>query len=1148
MRLAGIEKGGFYPYPLTLAEATASFLTPTPAGTRGRLLDPCAGEGEIATRMGALLNCETWGAELFSARAEKAAARLDKCYAAAWQACALTDESVTVLWLNPPYDDDRHGEDKRLEFSFLKATTPKLVRGGVLIFVVPQRLLGMPEVAKFLTGHYERLIVRRFPGGEYARFKQITLFGVRRQTYHAPGREEVDRVRALAGSALSPLDPVKVPSYEVLPTPTRGAGGRAITFRRLDFAPQDLVEASRTHGVRTGRVWADLLQPPVQEAAFRPAMPLKKGHLAMLMASGMMGTLRLATDTGPMLVKGRVVKHLETLTEPDPHDPEIVVDRYRDRYVTTLATLQAGGVEVIQDEKRLGAFMKTHGETLAAQTLQAYQPLYGLKPTAQELAVLEPLGKTRKPLPGQAAPGLLPVQKHAAIALARALRTHGAANAQGEMGVGKTTVGLAVTELLDAYPALVLCPPHLVPKWMREAEEVIPGLQARELRRIGKDGEGEVNDVRAFLDAYAAGKLGHKALAVVASTAAKMGPGWTPVVRAKTVKVDEVRQLRYVCPQCGQEQVDERGDPVTEVEFFQKHRRFCSATVKGWQVDAQGAREKDEQGQPVWGTRSCRAPLFVCTNARRQSIAEYLLHHARGRFNLLVADDSHQYKAKASDRGVAFHQLAEACRRTLTLTGTLFGGKSTSLFWLLHRLNPHVRQDFAFHDEMRWAARYGVLESTRKRKVGDQTDDDDGAFTGHRRYRGDVHELPGVSPAIVARLLPNTVFLNLKDLGVDLPPYTEEVVELPLAAGQDDDYRRMESDLRALAKQQPRFLAVWLQWALARPNSGFRDETVVLHLKTPRANELLALAQNLLEQADEPSTSLRALAEKLRAAAQFAETAAHTRLKAGTLDLPLIELPAVTGDTLLPKERWLVDFCQAERGHGRRVLVYVRQTGTRDIQVRLEAILRQAGLRAVTLYGSVNPHQREAWIARHSHAEVLLVNPKLVETGLDLVQFATVVFFEIEYSLYTLWQALRRVWRLGQTKPVKAVFVVYQNTLEAQALALMGRKMRAAQLLFGDEVGGALVPVEDGDFLSELAREVLRGSRLDDLQHLFAEEAGGESEEPEQMVIEAAPAPPDREIPVPLKDWALWVRDLPKPAGRPGARKAVPVGQLGLWG
>ena len=80
------------------------------------------------------------------------------------------------------------------------------------------------------------------------------------------------------------------------------------------------------------------------------------------------------------------------------------------------------------------------------------------------------------------------------------------------------------------------------------------------------------------------------------------------------------------------------------------------------------------------------------------------------------------------------------------------------------------------------------------------------------------------------------------------------------------------------------------------------------------------------------------------------------------------------------------------------------------------------------------------------------------------------------------------MWRLGQTQPVKAVFAVYKDAMEAQALALMGRKMLAAQSLYGDEGGGAIVPAEEGDFITELAREVLRGAELDDLQSLFADE------------------------------------------------------------
>ena len=52
---------------------------------------------------------------------------------------------------------------------------------------------------------------------------------------------------------------------------------------------------------------------------------------------------------------------------------------------------------------------------------------------------------------------------------------------------------------------------------------------------------------------------------------------------------------------------------------------------------------------------------------------------------------------------------------------------------------------------------------------------------------------------------------------------------------------------------------------------------------------------------------------------------------------------------------------------------------------------------------------------------------------------------------------------------VKAVFAVYNSAMEARALALMGQKMKAGQTLYGDEVGGAIVPEDEGDLLLKLA-------------------------------------------------------------------------------
>jgi hypothetical protein len=209
-----------------------------------------------------------------------------------------------------------------------------------------------------------------------------------------------------------------------------------------------------------------------------------------------------------------------------------------------------------------------------------------------------------------------------------------------------------------------------------------------------------------------------------------------------------------------------------------------------------------------------------------------------------------------------------------------------------------------------------------------------------------------------------------------------------------------------MARRDQRYLSLWLQWALARPNSAFRDEVVMLNHAAVPANQLAALAKELLG-ATEGSELQEQVAQILLEAARTAQSAAGNREKEVIVRSPLMPLPAVLQEQLiegnpLPKERWLASFYQSEKAQRRRVLVYVRQTGTRDIQGRIETVLKDAGLRVITLYSSVDPRKREAWIEKHADADVMIANPRLVQTGLDLINFASVVFAEVEYGLYTL--------------------------------------------------------------------------------------------------------------------------------------------------
>lgn len=205
--------------------------------------------------------------------------------------------------------------------------------------------------------------------------------------------------------------------------------------------------------------------------------------------------------------------------------------------------------------------------------------------------------------------------------------------------------------------------------------------------------------------------------------------------------------------------------------------------------------------------------------------------------------------------------------------------------------------------------------------------------------------------------------------------------------------------------------------------------------------------------------------------------------------------------------------------------------------------MQAVGLRVSILGGNVDPRKREDWIAKRANSlDVLICNPRLVATGLDLIQFSTVIFFEIEYSLYTLWQSVRRVWRLGQTKPVKAIFSVYNSAMEATALRLMGRKMKAAQLVYGDEVGGAIVPEDEGDFLTQLARDVLDGAKLPDLQTLFADDLQVSHNPMGSLTIPSAVIVPSPK----LLTWDEWVNQKTVIVRKTRRKEVVPEGQIGL--
>ena len=109
--------------------------------------------------------------------------------------------------------------------------------------------------------------------------------------------------------------------------------------------------------------------------------------------------------------------------------------------------------------------------------------------------------------------------------------------------------------------------------------------------------------------------------------------------------------------------------------------------------------------------------------------------------------------------------------------------------------------------------------------------------------------------------------------------------------------------------------------------------------------------------------------------------------------------------------------------------------------------------------------------------DVMICNPELVKTGLDLLEFPTIVFMQSGYNVYTVQQASRRSWRIGQKLPVKVLYLGYAGTTQMDCLKLMGKKIAVSQSTSGDMPDSGLDVLNDsGDSLEvALAKKLLHG-------------------------------------------------------------------------
>lgn len=692
-------------------------------------------------------------------------------------------------------------------------------------------------------------------------------------------------------------------------------------------------------------------------------------------------------------------------------------------------------------------YLRQFGPLLAERILETYPPLQSTKdPVAPGLS-----GLLRKPLPAQAL---------AITGTAKYLREAKAARIVAECGAGKTFMALGAIHILSAgrpTTTLVMCPSHITHKWAREVLLTMPRARTflvEDLRNGGDPAKPHgVCEVK-----LSKGKTIYEGKRTSLAEMRRLGrKEWRKRFTGPTFFITgkDKGKLSYfwnhayitaksgpnlggvINPDSGVAVLNAEMDKLTALDFRDKVKIAETLT---------SPRNGTTRFSALWQAD--------CNKIQRMAPIEYIGRYMDGWFDFAIADELHQLAGDTA-QGNGLGVLGRAADRLIALTGTLMGGYADDLFNIFYRMEPRVmaREGFAYGGQGRrdFQEQYGVLETVEKIEGADN------ACSRATKKTMRVLRKPGASPLLFGKFLMNTTaFLALEDISDNLPRYDESVISVDMDEMLQKAYERLEEDIRSAMKEHrgnKSLMSILLNTLLLYPDHPYGFEEIWARAFDPQTKEF----------------------------ERFVVTTPEN-------------LPR---EALYAKERALITDIKEELRQGRRCQVYATYTGEKDVTHRLETVLQQEGIRVAILRSSVPTDKREDWYERQLKAgtDVVICHPKLVETGLDLLAFPTLYFYETGYSLHTLRQASRRSWRIGQRFPVRVKFITYVGTMQEICLRLMGKKMLVALMMEGKFSGEGLQALDtDEDLMSAMARELVQKAGVGETANAVWRELDAERE------------------------------------------------------
>ena len=245
----------------------------------------------------------------------------------------------------------------------------------------------------------------------------------------------------------------------------------------------------------------------------------------------------------------------------------------------------------------LEQYLLSYGPLLGKQAERSLAPLH--VPEHDPLPTLDLL---RSPFAAQ---------KHVIEAMRKALKRQKSILLVGEMGTGKSLMGLAAVHAhADGRPyrALIFCPGQLVNKWEREIKETIPGAEVI-----------QIESWKNLLNLQRTSKPTGAEWFVIPRDRAKLGAKWRPACLQRS----HMRDGFLRCPQCGRRLVDDKRDPIIVGQpgsnglagtGLWKRRSRCEWVLTDYEAD-----QEIETGQADRLVEGCGSPLWQ-TDRRASSL------------------------------------------------------------------------------------------------------------------------------------------------------------------------------------------------------------------------------------------------------------------------------------------------------------------------------------------------------------------------------------------------------------------------------------------------------------------------------------------------------------------------------------------------